>query len=296
MKVLIATKYGFCFGVEHAIEKARKLLDEKETVYCLGPLIHNSHVVNRLSSIGLRVVDNLSQIDTCEQSRSDASTEHISSTDHIPTVLIRSHGCRPELLEEIKKRGFKLADATCILVKRAQKLVGELYRQGYQVVIVGDPDHPEVQGAVGHAPGEVIVVNGPEDLDKLPSKGRVAVISQTTNSAEDFGKIVGLIATRGYEEMKVVNTICRETARLQASAVELCRNVDVMFVLGSHHSANTGELAQLCHRNGVDTHHLQDWQEFKPEYVVGKSIAGVTAGASTPDWIIKEFVRNLQKL
>lgn len=296
MKVLIATKYGFCFGVEHAIEKARKLLDEKETVYCLGPLIHNSHVVNRLSSIGLRVVDNLSQIDTCEQSRADASTEHISSTEHIPTVLIRSHGCRPELLEEIKKRGFKLADATCILVKRAQKLVGELYRQGYQVVIVGDPDHPEVQGAVGHAPGEVIVVNGPEDLDELPSKGRVAVISQTTNSAEDFGKIVGLIATRGYEEMKVVNTICRETARRQASAVELCRNVDVMFVLGSHHSANTGELAQLCRRNGVDTHHLQDWQEFKPEYVTGKTTAGVTAGASTPDWIIKEFVRNLQKL
>jgi (E)-4-hydroxy-3-methyl-but-2-enyl pyrophosphate reductase len=308
MKVLIATKYGFCFGVEHAIEKARKLLDEKETVYCLGPLIHNSHVVNRLSSIGLRVVDDLSQIDTCEQSRSDASTEPdpstehvsstgpVSSTDHIPTVLIRSHGCRPELLEEIKKRGFKLADATCILVKRAQKLVGELYRQGYQVVIVGDPDHPEVQGAVGHAPGEVIVVGGPEDLDKLPSNGRVAVISQTTNSAEDFGKIVGLIATRGYEEMKVVNTICRETARRQASAVELCRNVDVMFVLGSHHSANTGELAQLCRRNGVDTHHLQDWQEFKPEYIVGKSIAGVTAGASTPDWIIKEFVRNLQKL
>ena len=304
MKVLIATKYGFCFGVEHAIEKARKLLDEKETVYCLGPLIHNSHVVNRLSHAGLRVVDNLSQIDadTCEQSHSDTPTDHnssaerVSSTEHVPTVLIRSHGCRPELLEEIKKRGFELADATCILVKRAQKLVGELYQQGYQVVIVGDPEHPEVQGAVGHAPGKVIVVDGPEDLDKLPSKGRLAVISQTTNSAEDFGKIVGLIAMRGYEEMKVVNTICRETARRQASAVELCRKVDVMFVLGSHHSANTGELAQLCRRNGVDTYHLQDWQEFKPEYVVGSNTAGVTAGASTPDWIIKEFVSNLQKL
>jgi len=282
MKVLVAKKLGFCFGVEHAIDMAQKLLVERKKVYCLGPLIHNSQVVERLAHQGLEVVENLEQITPAAEEK-DA-----------PTVLIRSHGCRPELLQEIKAKGFQLVDATCILVKRAQKLVQELHEQGYQVIVVGDPNHPEVQGVVGYAP-EVIVVNGENDISRLPQNGRLAVISQTTHSAEDFGRLVGQIATRGYEEMKVVNTICRETARRQASAVELCRQVDVMFVLGSRHSANTGELAQLCRRKGVDTYHLQDWQEFKPQYVVGKDTAGITAGASTPGWIIQEFAENLQQ-
>ena len=298
MDVLVAEKRGFCFGVEHAIEMAQKLLDEGKKVYCIGPLIHNSHVVQRLSASGMQVVEAVSQIEPVgcpyegRVERSSDSTEGEKNSE-APMVLVRSHGCRPELLDEIHQRGFKLADATCILVKRIQKLVGELYQQGYQVVIIGDPNHPEVQGALGHAPG-VIVVNEQGDLEKLPTNGRVAVISQTTKSAEDFGKIVGEIAMRGYEEMKVVNTICRETARRQASAVELCEKVEVMFVLGSHHSANTMELAQLCQRNGVETYHLQDWKEFKPQYVAGKHIAGVTAGASTPGWIIQEFVENLR--
>ena len=293
MDVLVAEKRGFCFGVEHAIELAQKLLDKRaeyegsggggNKVYSLGPLIHNRHVVQRLAEAGLQVVDDLSEIELTGVEQGES-----------PTVLVRSHGCRPELLEEIKQRGFNLADATCILVKRAQKLVSELYEQGYQVVVVGDPNHPEVEGVVGYAP-EVIVVNGPDDLDILPGKGRLAVISQTTNSPEDFGSIVGLISTRSYDEIKVVNTICRETARRQAAAIKLCGQVDVMFVLGSHHSANTQELAQLCRRYGVQAYHLEGWQEFRSEYAEGKKLAGVTAGASTPDWIIQEFVENLSR-
>jgi len=297
MEVLVAKKRGFCFGVEHAIEKAEKLLEEGKTVYSLGPLIHNSQVVQRLSEAGLQVVEDLSHIkmnsQTGEKDTESTNSRETSTPQEKPTMLVRSHGCRPEQIEQIKQQGFDLADATCILVKRAQKLVSELYEQGYQVVVVGDPNHPEVQGVVGYAP-EVTVVEGPDDLDKLPPKGRIAVISQTTFSAEDFGKIVGLIATRGFEEMKVVNTICRETSRRQASAVEICRQVEVMFVLGSHHSANTKELAELCRRQGVLTYHLQDWKEFKPQYIEGKSRSGVTAGASTPDWIIQEFVANLR--
>lgn len=287
MKTLLAEKMGFCFGVEHAIEAAEKLLAQGKKVYCLGSLIHNRQVVDGLAQAGLRVVDKLSEIDTLIRAEGKNGEK--------PTVLIRSHGCRPELLEDVKKRGLNLVDATCVLVRRAQNLVGELYQQGYQVVVVGDPDHPEIRGVVGYAPN-VIVVAGPDDLEKLPQHGRLAVISQTTHSGEDFGQIVGLIAMRGYEEMKVVNTICRETARRQASAIELCRQVDVMFVLGARHSANTRELAQLCRRNNVETYHLQDWQEFKEEYVKGRKIAGVTAGASTPNWLIKEFVEKLEQL
>jgi (E)-4-hydroxy-3-methyl-but-2-enyl pyrophosphate reductase len=288
MQVILAKKRGFCFGVEKAIALAQKLLHEKKQVYCLGHLIHNNLVVERLARDGLLVVKSLEEIPA-------QSAAPVSGDGDPPTVLIRSHGCRPEVLEEVKARGLLLADATCILVKRAQKLVGELHQQGYQVVVIGDPNHPEVQGVVGYAPN-VIVVAGPDDLDKLPPSGRLAVISQTTHSAEDFGRILGLIAMRGYEEMKVVNTICNEASRRQASAIELCRQVQVMFVLGSRHSANTRELAELCQRNGVATYHLESWEEFQGAYVEGKTVAGITAGASTPDWIIEEFIENLRKI
>ncbi len=284
MKVIIAKKRGFCFGVEKAIAAAEQLLNDQENVYCLGPLIHNRQVVDQLADEGLQVVDNLNQI----KSTSDKEQEEK------PTVLIRSHGCRPELLQEVKDRDFKLVDATCVLVRRAQNLVDELYKQGYQVIVVGDPDHPEVQGVVGYAPN-VIVVASPDDFKKLPGNGKLAIVSQTTYSADDFGKIVGQIATKGYEELKVVNTICKETSRRQESAIELCnQGVDVIFVLGSHHSANTHELAELCRKNKIDTYHLQSWQEFKPEFVATKHTAGITAGASTPDWVIREFVENLE--
>ena len=285
MKVIVAKKCGFCFGVEHAIELAQEMLAEGRNVYCLGDLIHNKFVVSQLVRAGLRVVDSLSEI----------PKKPNPNDKDIPTVLIRSHGCRPELIQEIKQRGFYVADATCVLVKRTQNLVRQLYQEGFGVIVVGDPDHPEVQGLIGYAPA-VRVVAQEKDLENLPVSRRWAIVSQTTFSAEDFGYIVGRIAARNFKEIKVVNTICRETTRRQQSAIELCRQVEVMFVIGSFHSANTRELAQICQRQKVETYHLQNWQEFKPLYVEGKEIAGVTAGASTPDSIIQEFVGNLKQL
>jgi len=286
MKVLIAQQCGFCFGVEHAIELAEQLLAGRRCVYCLGPIIHNRQVVEELAKRGLKVVDALDEIPPLSEAERQAG--------RIPTVLIRSHGCHPAVLEEIRQRGLELADATCILVKRAQKLVAELGRQGYRVVMMGDPNHPEVQAARGYAKN-VVVIAGEEDLKHLPQGGRIAVVSQTTHSLEDFGRLVGLIAMRGYDEMKVVNTICRETDRRQRAAAELCRQVEVMFVLGGRDSANTRELADLCRREGVPTYHLESWKDFQPQSVEGKRMAGVTAGASTPDSIIREFCENLEK-
>lgn len=285
MKVIVAKKCGFCFGVEHAIELAQEMLKEGKNVYCFGDLIHNKFVVSQLIQAGLRVVDSLDEIPQVPK----------SNGEDIPTVLIRSHGCRPELIDEIKQRGFYVADATCVLVKRAQNLVHQLHQEGYGVIVVGDPDHPEVQGLIGYAP-HVWVVARETDLDRLPKNSSWAVVSQTTFSAEDFAHIVGCIAARNFKEIKVLNTICRETTRRQQSAIELCRQVDVMFVIGSLHSANTRELAQICRRQKVETYHLQNWQEFKPLYVEGKATAGITAGASTPDSIIREFVGNLRRL
>ncbi len=302
MEVIVAQKCGFCFGVEHAINLARQMLSEGKNVYCLGSLIHNKQVVDRLVDAGLHVVDNLDEVPMDRKQESEAQAPETSPEsqagsvdEHFPTVLIRSHGCDPELIEAIKAREFELADATCVLVKRVQKLVRQLHQQGYHVAVVGDPEHPEVQGVLGYAP-DIFVLASEKDLERLPKFGRLAIVSQTTHSIKDFERIVALAQKCYFQEVKVHNTICHETTRRQASAIELCSQVQVMFVLGSHNSANTSELAQICRQQNVDTYHLQNFSEFKPQYVEGKEIAGVTAGASTPDWIIQEFVDELEKI
>ena len=151
-----------------------------------------------------------------------------------------------------------------------------------------------MQAVCGYAPG-VVCVDTPDDLARLPAGGKLGIICQTTHSIEHFGAMVGRIVARGYAEVKVVNTLCQEVTRRQSAAVELARQVDVMFVLGGRQSANTRELARLCTQEGVATYHLENWDEFTDAMIAGKKIAGVTAGASTPKWIVEEFVENLEK-
>jgi len=173
--------------------------------------------------------------------------------------------------------------------------VRQLHEEGYQVVMIGDRNHPEVQGVIGYAPN-VIVVDRKEDLSALPKHGKLGIVAQTTHAPEHVGEIVGIMVSMPYRELKVVNTLCLEVIRRQQAAVELAREVDVMFVLGGLHSANTRELARLCQEEGVETYHLETWEQFRPEMARGKSIAGVTAGASTPEWVIQEFVEKLQSV
>lgn len=279
MKVILAQKLGFCFGVREAIKLAERTADDAagRSVYSLGPVIHNQQVVDRLTGRGLRTVESLAEA--------------------VPpgTVIIRSHGVSPEVIGEARQRGLEVVDATCVLVKRAQEIAATLHREGYRVVIVGDPNHPEVAGVLGYAP-DIVVIDSPGELDRLPPSGRLGILSQTTHSAEHFGRMVGLIAARGYAELKVVNTICSATAERQEAAVQLCRTVEVMFVLGGHHSANTRRLAEICRATSVPTFHIEGLHEFRPEMSAGRAVAGVTAGASTPDWIIEQFVSHLEKL
>ncbi len=283
MKVLLAEKRGFCFGVRDAIELAGQTVRERSArgakVYSLGPVIHNQQVVEKLSGEGLRTITALGDVGDGEGG----------------TVVIRSHGVSPDVAEQAARRGLEVVDATCVLVKHAQNIAAQLHEEGYRVVIVGDPNHPEVQGVLGYAP-DIIVVDTPEELDRLPRRGKLGILSQTTHSAEHFGRMVGLIAARGYRELKVVNTICNATQERQDAAMDLCEKVDVMFVLGGHHSANTNRLAELCRAAGVPTHHIEGIHEFDPSMAGGHETAGVTAGASTPDWIIEQFVHHLESL
>jgi len=277
MKVRVAEKCGFCPGVRNAISTAERVLsqvDASEPVYCLGPIIHNEDVVERLASAGLRTVDSVDQIDS-------------------GTVLIRSHGVAPKELDRLRQKGLRIVDATCVLVKRVQQIAKQLEQEGYEVVIIGEENHPEVQGVMGCV-GHVVVVADENDLDRLPRDGRLGIVCQTTQSPEHLGGMLGVIGRGSFSEMKVINTLCKEAIKRQESAIALCKQVDIMFVLGGLHSANTRRLAELCKKHNAATFHLQNWDELDKNVLFGRTVAGVTAGASTPNWVIDEFVNHLE--
>lgn len=276
MKVLVAEKCGFCRGVTDAISLAKKTLKKKGKVYSLGPIIHNADMVNELAEDGLETVGSIDDVKS-------------------GTVLIRSHGATLEEIEKIKSKGLDIADATCILVKRIQKICQKLNEDGYKVVVLGDEEHPEVKAIVGFS-NNVQVIGNVDDLENLPGHGKMGVLCQTTQSPDFFGKMVGEIVKKGFSELKVINTLCREAIIRQGSAVELCQKVDVMFVLGGLHSANTIKLAELCKKHNNQTFHLQNWEELDIKLLSGKKLAGVTAGASTPDRVINEFVEKLRAI
>ena len=274
MKVIVAEECGFCHGVKNAIRIAEKILSQEDEVYSLGPIIHNKDMVDRLAKAGLKTVSKVDQIQS-------------------GTVLIRSHGAAPQQLARLEAKGVKIVDATCVLVKRVQRIAEELERDGYKVVVIGDANHPEVQAVVGCV-RDVVVIANESDLHKLPENARLGIVCQTTQSPEHFGRMLGAIGRGGFEELKVINTLCQEAMKRQQSAVQLCKQVDIMFVLGGLESANTHKLADLCTKENSETFHLQNWNELDKKILYGKNIAGVTAGASTPEWIIEEFVANLE--
>ncbi len=279
MEVKLAEKRGFCFGVEDAVELAENALRRHGPgkIVALGPVIHNPQVVHSLEQAGLNQSGSLDDIE-------DGGT-----------ILVRSHGAAPEFYAQARHKNLEIVDATCILVKKAQDAVRQLHEEGYQVVMIGDADHPEVRGVIGYAP-EVLIVDSFDDLERLPHREKLGIVAQTTHSPDHVGEIIGEIAKRPFLELKIINTLCLEVVRRQEAATRLCPEVDVMFVLGGLHSANTRELARLCRNQGRPTHHLEGWAQFDRCMVAGMRVAGVTAGASTPEWIVQEFVAGLEGL
>ncbi len=280
MEVRIATSRGFCFGVEDAVEIAEDAVRTHGAgnVIALGPVIHNPQVVAKLEREGL---NQTGVLDAIERGKS---------------VLIRSHGVRPEIYDQARGRGLNIIDATCVLVKRAQEAVQSLHEEGYHVVMIGDPNHPEVKGVIGYAP-QVTVIDEGSDLEaSLPYRERLGLVAQTTHSPEHVAQMIAKILLRPYKEVKIINTLCLEVTRRQESALALCDEVDVMFVLGGLKSANTREMVKLCQEKGRETYHLETWDQFKPDMISGRRVAGVTAGASTPEWVISDFVEKLRSL
>ncbi|MFQ6031625.1 MAG: 4-hydroxy-3-methylbut-2-enyl diphosphate reductase [Candidatus Zixiibacteriota bacterium] len=276
MKVFLVKNAGFCFGVKRAIKLAFEVAKKKnEKVYTWGPLIHNPQVVEDLKKKGVYVVEDLRKIKK-------------------GILIIRSHGIHPEILERIKKRKIKLVDATCPFVKKAQKKAKLLSDQGYQVAVVGEADHPEVQGIMGYAKDSALVINHNRIKQNLPHFEKLGVIAQTTLSIDAFKQVIGELIERA-DELKVCNTICHATVRAQKATSKLASRVDMMVVVGGHNSANTTRLANLCKKIGTPTHHIETAKELRKGWFKGKSRVGVTAGTSTPGWLIREVVKGIKK-
>jgi (E)-4-hydroxy-3-methyl-but-2-enyl pyrophosphate reductase len=275
-KVFVVKKAGFCFGVKRAIKIAFDVAKKKnEKVYTWGPLIHNPQVVEDLKKKGVYVVEDLRKIKK-------------------GTLIIRSHGIHPKILDRIKRKKIEVVDATCPFVKKAQNKAKLLSDQGYPVAVVGEADHPEVQGIIGYANDCALVINPNRMNEDFPRFKRLGVVAQTTLNIEAFRRAIGKLVEK-VGELKVFNTICHATAQIQKATLELAEKVDLMIVVGGHNSANTTRLAKLCKRRKTPTHHIETAKELRSGWLEGRTRIGVTAGTSTPDWLIREVVKGIKK-
>jgi 4-hydroxy-3-methylbut-2-enyl diphosphate reductase len=268
MKVIVAKTAGFCFGVKRAVNIAFRVSRKKlNGVYTLGPIIHNPQVVERLRQKGIIPI------------------EDIKKKKDIEALIIRTHGIPLHLSKKISSLGYEIIDATCPFVKRAQYYAKLLSEEGYQVIIMGEREHPEVKGLMSYASGDVIVVNEKNPIPRL--KNKVGIVVQTTQPLEALKRVLSH-AIEYAKEIKVYNTICNSTALRLKETEEMAKKVDVMVVVGGKNSANTTQLAKLCRSLSVPTYHIETASEIKDIWFKGAKRVGITAGASTPEWIIKE--------
>ncbi len=279
MNIVIAEHAGFCFGVKRAIETAEKTLKNSvgEKIYSFGPLVHNSQVVEKFRQQGLSVVENLNDISTTGK------------------VIIRSHGIPESLQKEIENKNLELIDCTCPYVKLVHKKVNEYYKKGYHVVIIGDKNHPEVIGINGWCNNEATIINNEKEAHELPEFNKVCIVSQTTNTFEKFDKLSNMIKEKG-KEVEIFNTICNATNLRQLACKELAKKVDAMIVIGGYHSSNTNKLVEVSKKHCKNVYHIEIAKELPLQELSKFNTIGITAGASTPDWIIKEVVDTMEKI
>lgn len=278
MEIVLADAAGFCFGVKRALDLTAKIASEATEgtpIHTLGPLIHNPQVVAKLEAEGIGVMEQPGDVGS-------------------GVVIVRSHGVAPKVMGELQALKYDVVDATCPFVQRAMRWAKQLKEEGYQVIIVGDQFHPEVQAILGYTDETAHVVSTPQEIQKLPIARRVGIIAQTTQSISNFRACVGELIGK-VEELKAFDTICTATEQRQTSAWELAAQVDVMVVIGGRNSANTKRLADLCQERGTATYHIETPEELQAQWFTGVQRAGVTAGASTPDWLIEGVLTRMSE-
>lgn len=275
MEIVVAKHMGFCGGVKRAVEMARSTAEATDgQVFTWGPLIHNPQVVQRLEHAGVRVAD------TLEDLQGDA-------------FVVSAYGVEHAVLDAAKARGMRVVDATCPVVIRAHSLAFKLVEEGYQLVVLGDHGHPEMVTLKEVLQDKVTIVHDRAEAAQVKLRGRAAVMSQTTQSQENFRQIVGDLSLR-TKELKVVNTLCPAITVRQEEAEKMVEEVDALVVVGGHHSANTTRLWEIGRAHRVPTYHIEVADELKAAWFTGVRQVGVMSGASTPDWIIAEVVQRLE--
>ncbi len=274
MKVQVAKSAGYCFGVKRATKMAFEAVEEHAPICSLGPIIHSPQLVKTLEDKGVCVIQRVEDIEK-------------------GAVIVRSHGVTSSELEAIAARDLTIIDATCPFVKNAQEHAAQLSRDGYTVIIVGEKEHPEVQGIVSFAAsGEVWVVGSPEEAESLPRRRRIGLVAQTTQSYENLRRIADLCLSRSAE-LRIFNTICDATSVRQEEARRIADLSDVVLVIGGFNSANTNRLAQICSQIQPRTYHIETAEQIEPGWFHECTSVGITAGASTPHWIIDDVVNRL---
>ncbi len=281
MKITLAETAGFCFGVANAVNMVYRTIEsEKEPVYTYGPIIHNENVVSELREKGVNVIDSEEMLDALEKG----------------TVIIRSHGVSKHIIEMLDRRGIKIIDATCPFVKKIHDMVEKAGEEGRTVIIVGNREHPEVQGTLGWAKGQCFVVDSAEELRSLSleSGSSVFIVAQTTYNYEKFKELVEISKQMNYD-IRCGNTVCNATRDRQGEASRIAQVVDAMIVIGDRHSSNTRKLYEICKRKCKSTYFIEKPDDLSNKPFKSFHHVGITAGASTPKKLIEEvheYVRN----
>jgi 4-hydroxy-3-methylbut-2-enyl diphosphate reductase len=278
MQVLLADEFGFCFGVERAVEMVEEALAEGDTVRTLGPLIHNDQEMQRLGTHGVTTISEPVQIKRGE------------------TAVIRAHGVTPEVQRELEEKASKVVDATCPFVTRVQKLASRAANENRHVVVVGNPDHPEMIGVKGYAPEHAFVVKDASEIAALPPLNNPLVVSQTTIKLQTFLDTAEAVRAKAIGETQVVNTICSATRDRQDAARALAGEVDAFYIIGGNHSSNSRKLLSVCKEQCAKSFLIETPEEIKAEDLRGAARVGVTAGASTPNWLIEKVVKRLEEI
>ncbi|MBE0446593.1 MAG: 4-hydroxy-3-methylbut-2-enyl diphosphate reductase [Actinobacteria bacterium] len=275
MRITVAKHAGYCYGVNRALKLAHEATeDSAKPIYTLGPIIHNPQVVESLMRQGVNAVQSVSEVDE-------------------GTIIIRTHGVDPKITQAAKSKGLKVIDATCPFVAKAQQRAANLVKNGHNVVIVGERNHPEVAGLLAYTNNKAIVIESAQELDSLSVMERIGVVVQTTQSLENLASIAKGLLNK-TKELTIFNTICSATSQRQVTAAKLAGAVDLMLVVGGKNSANTTRLAKICREKNEKTFHIETASEVDKSWLKNAEHIGLTTGASTPDWILKEVADRLR--
>lgn len=279
-EVKLAKSAGFCFGVKRAVELVYEEAKKGGDIYTYGPIIHNEEVVGDLENKGVRVINSPEEIDNLKSG----------------TIIIRSHGVSKDIYDRMINNGLNVIDATCPFVKKIHNIVSEESNKGNVIVIVGNKDHPEVQGIKGWSNGETYIIDSKEEIDKITINNgkKVCVVAQTTFNFNKFKELVEILTKRVYDII-AVNTICNATKERQTEAKSLALESDAMIVIGGRHSSNTQKLYQICKSECDNTMYIQTLDDLVIDELTSVRSVGITAGASTPNNIIEEVWQACQK-